>query len=280
MGLLPCPYALIAPSDPQVCSQVVAHWSMSLWKQKKSTHQLLTKSKTSPEVGSLFEKRIGPSAAQGSHLRVLGTAWGVDRCLPFSTWKPPGSSWCPCWSPRCSASHWISDGIHPKWSKCRDPSWYIWAQDLQITTFKNDLHFGGFASGYASGLCFGVCFGGMLRKSATCHQYISRTTEKYTNPFKRSLGASECFRSGMMLNKVTQCLVPLDLTNCAKTMQLLAPLPPVFLAKLWARRLESSFLGVFRIVGVRTLRLKTVCARGWIHNTYKYVLLKTVCLEA
>ena len=38
--------------------------------------------------------------------------------------------------------------------------------------------FWGFASGYASGLCFGVCFGGMLRKSATFHQYISRTTEK------------------------------------------------------------------------------------------------------
>ena len=38
--------------------------------------------------------------------------------------------------------------------------------------------FWGFASGCASGLCFEVCFGGMLRKSATFHQYISRTTEK------------------------------------------------------------------------------------------------------
>ena len=43
--------------------------------------------------------------------------------------------------------------------------------------------FWGFASGYASGLCFGVCFGGMLRKSATFHQYISRTTGKNTNPY-------------------------------------------------------------------------------------------------
>ena len=33
--------------------------------------------------------------------------------------------------------------------------------------------FWGFDSGYASGLCFGVCFGGMLRKSATFHQYIT-----------------------------------------------------------------------------------------------------------
>ena len=44
----------------------------------------------------------------------------------------------------------------------------------------------GYASGYASGLCFGVCFGGMLRKSATFHQYISRTTEKNTNPYAHS----------------------------------------------------------------------------------------------
>ena len=43
--------------------------------------------------------------------------------------------------------------------------------------------FWGFASGYASGLCFGVCFGGMLCKSATFHQYISRTTGKLTHMY-------------------------------------------------------------------------------------------------
>lgn len=115
------------------------------------------------------------------------------------------------------------------------------------------------------------------------HLLADKCEWKSHKQFKRSLGASECFRSGMMLNKVTQCLVPLDLTNCAKTVQLLAPLPPVFLAKLWARWLESSFLGVISYCwcsDVRTLKFKTVRARGWKHNTYKYVLLKTVCLEA
>ena len=41
----------------------------------------------------------------------------------------------------------------------------------------------GVCFGVCFGLCFGVCFGGMLRKSATFHQYISRTTGKNTNPY-------------------------------------------------------------------------------------------------
>ena len=155
MGLLPCPYPLIAPSDPQVCSQVVAHWSMSLWKQKKSTHQLLTKSKTSPEVGSLFEKRIGPSAAQGSHLRVLGTAWGVDRCLPFSTWKPPGFFLMPMLITQvlCQPLDFRRDS-----SQMKQVSRPILIYLSPRSPNNNPQKWSSFW-----GVCFGVCFGAMLR---------------------------------------------------------------------------------------------------------------------
>ena len=100
----------------------------------------------------------------------------------------------------------------PQWSysgQCRDP----WSpNNNHQQAFKNDLHFWGFASGYASGLCFGVCFGGMLRKSATFHQYISRTTEKNTNPFiylqawKRSYSA----RLPQLDNILTTSIFELD----------------------------------------------------------------------
>lgn len=59
-----------------------------------------------------------------------------------------------------------------------------------------------------------------------------------------SLGSSAFCRSGMMLKRLTCKSGSLDCaTSCAKTVQLLAPLPPVFLTKLWARWEESSFLG-------------------------------------
>ena len=60
-------------------------------------------------------------------------------------------------------------------------SWPMISKQQPSTSPQKWSSFWGFASGYASGLCFGVCVGGMLRKSATFHQYISRTTEKNTN---------------------------------------------------------------------------------------------------
>ena len=53
---------------------------------------------------------------------------------------------------------WRKGRLKAAWSKCRDPSWYIWAQDLQITTINNPSKMI-----FILGVCFGVCFGGMLR---------------------------------------------------------------------------------------------------------------------
>ena len=53
---------------------------------------------------------------------------------------------------------WRKGRLKAAWSKCCDPSWYIWAQDLQITTINNPSKMI-----FIVGVCFGVCFGGMLR---------------------------------------------------------------------------------------------------------------------
>ena len=112
---------------------------------------------SAPEAGRCKRYRLPQWSYSGQSAPKLSSTW-LHRAARLRGWR----------------AGWRKGRLKAAWSKCRDPSWYIWAQDLQITTINNPSKMI-----FILGVCFGVCFGGMLRKSATFHQYIiSRTTGK------------------------------------------------------------------------------------------------------
>ena len=153
------------------CARV---WKLKVWGMKRAWFGYDSRSTIQHTVSDLDRSYNGQSAPE------------AGRCKRYRLpqWSYSGQS-----APKLSSTYLSAHGSQtagmeggmaqraPKGSM-KQVSRPMISKQQPSTSPQKWSSFWGFASGYASGLCFGVCFGGMLRKSATFHQYISRTTEK------------------------------------------------------------------------------------------------------